>query len=62
MLEEKTRKKLGLAKMLMQQGTKPAPLVQQTVQSELFDLKNFRQGLRNNLQGSMSLIRSQEER
>lgn len=62
MLEGNTRKKMGLAKMLLQQSDKP--VVQEPVagKTELFDLKNFRKGLRDTLVGRISLKRPEKKR
>jgi len=52
MLEDNGKKKLGLAKMFMQSAKQPivsGPPA--SSHSELFDLKNFRKGLRTNLTG-----------
>lgn len=62
MLEENKRKKLGLAKMLLQQNTKETKPVSTPVQTDLFDLKNFRKGLRDTLVGRRTMTRSEEER
>jgi hypothetical protein len=62
MLEGNTRKKMGLAKMLLQQGEKQAVQGLTTSQTELFDLKNFRKGLRDTLVGTNTLNRLEKKR
>ena len=48
-MEDNLKKKLGLARMLVQNPKPAQPSA--PGQAELFDLKNFRKGLRNNLTG-----------
>lgn len=51
MLEDNTRKRGSLAKMFLQSGTKPTQNT--AADQDLFDLRNFRKGLRSNLVGSL---------
>lgn len=49
MLEDNTRKRGSLAKMFLQSGSKPTQIP--APDQDLFDLRNFRKGLRSNLVG-----------